>query len=97
MLTIIWVPILVEAGPTKSVSELIDRLDEVYVDTYVDLDGGWAEDILDARLRKFKEAAPERFNFLVGPAGSIGKLKVIDLEKMPRNVLRRKWREARRA
>ena len=27
----------------KSVSELIDRLDEAYVDTYVDLDGGWGE------------------------------------------------------
>ncbi len=51
----------------KSVPELTDRLDEAYVDTYVDLDGGWGEDILDARLRKFKEAAPERFIFFGGP------------------------------
>jgi predicted TIM-barrel fold metal-dependent hydrolase len=51
----------------KSVIELIDRLDEAYVDTYVDLDGGWGEDILDARLKKFKEAAPERFIFFGGP------------------------------
>jgi predicted TIM-barrel fold metal-dependent hydrolase len=51
----------------KSVTELIDRLDAAYVDTYVDLDGGWGEDILDARLRKFKEAAPERFIFFGGP------------------------------
>jgi predicted TIM-barrel fold metal-dependent hydrolase len=33
----------------------------------VDLDGGWGEDILDARLRKFKAAAPERFVFFGGP------------------------------
>ncbi len=51
----------------KSATELIDRLDEAYVDTYVDLDGGWGEEILDSRLRKFKEAAPERFIFFGGP------------------------------
>jgi predicted TIM-barrel fold metal-dependent hydrolase len=51
----------------KSVSELTDRLDEAHIDVYVDLDGGWGEAILDTRLRKFKEAAPERFIFFGGP------------------------------
>jgi predicted TIM-barrel fold metal-dependent hydrolase len=51
----------------KSVKELTDRLDEASVDVYVDLDGGWSEAILDARLRKFKEAVPERFIFFGGP------------------------------
>jgi Amidohydrolase len=49
------------------VTELIDQLDRAHVSTYVDLDGGWGEDILDARLRKFKDAAPERFIFFGGP------------------------------
>jgi predicted TIM-barrel fold metal-dependent hydrolase len=49
------------------VSAVIDQLDQAHVSTYVDLDGGWGEDILDARLRKFKSAAPERFIFFGGP------------------------------
>ena len=32
--------------------ELLDRLDEAGVTTYVDLDGGWGEAILDQRLSK---------------------------------------------
>ena len=62
----------------KSVNELTDRLNEAYVDTYIDLDGGWGEDILDARLRRFKEAVtlPRTFHiFPAGRAGSIGKLR----------------------
>jgi predicted TIM-barrel fold metal-dependent hydrolase len=51
----------------RPVSELIDQLDRVHVTKYVDLDGGWGEDVLDARLRKFKEAAPERFIVFGGP------------------------------
>jgi predicted TIM-barrel fold metal-dependent hydrolase len=51
----------------RSPTELLDRLDEAYVKTYVDLDGGWSEAILDARLHKFKSAAPERFIFFGGP------------------------------
>ncbi len=51
----------------KSVAELTGRLDDAYVDVYVDLDGGWSEDILEARLRKFKEVAPVRFIFFGGP------------------------------
>jgi predicted TIM-barrel fold metal-dependent hydrolase len=51
----------------KPVTELLDRLDQAHVTTYVDLDGGWGEDVLDAHLRKFKDAAPERFILFGGP------------------------------
>ena len=51
----------------RPVSELIDQLDRAHVSTYVDLDGGWSEEVLDSRLRKYKEAAPERFIFFGGP------------------------------
>ena len=51
----------------RPVAELVDQLDQARVTTYVDLDGGWGEDILDARLKKFKQAAPERFVFFGGP------------------------------
>jgi len=45
----------------RPVIELLDRLDEVDVRVYVDLDGGWGEEILHAHLDKFKAAAPDRF------------------------------------
>lgn len=45
----------------RPVSELLAVLDEAEVRLYVDLDGGWGEDILHQRLDKFKAAAPERF------------------------------------
>ncbi len=45
----------------RSVTELLDVLDEAGVTHIVDLDGGWGEDILDAHLKHFKAAAPERF------------------------------------
>jgi predicted TIM-barrel fold metal-dependent hydrolase len=51
----------------RTASELLARLDEAHVTHYVDLDGGWGEDILDAHLKKFKEAAPERFTMFAGP------------------------------
>ncbi len=51
----------------RPVSELIDQLDCAHVTTYVDLDGGWSEAILDQRLRTFKQAAPERFVLFGGP------------------------------
>ena len=50
----------------KPVFELLDLLDEVGVIAYVDLDGGWGEDILDAHLDLFKEKAPERFQIFGG-------------------------------
>lgn len=45
----------------RPVAELLDRLDEANVRVYVDLDGGWGEDILNRHLDHFKAAAPERF------------------------------------
>jgi predicted TIM-barrel fold metal-dependent hydrolase len=45
----------------RPVPELLDRLDEADVRVYVDLDGGWGEDVLNRHLDYFKAAAPERF------------------------------------
>ncbi len=50
----------------RPVSELLTVLDEAGVEVIVDLDGGWGEAILDAHLKKFKEAAPERFQMFGG-------------------------------
>ncbi len=43
------------------VAELLGEMDQAGVEILVDLDGGWGEEILTAHLKKFKEAAPERF------------------------------------
>jgi len=45
---------------------LLDRLDEAGVRTYVDLDGGWGEDVLNRHLDHFKAPAPERFQVFGG-------------------------------
>ena len=50
----------------KPLTELLDLLDEAGVVTYVDLDGGWGEDILNAHLDHFKGKAPERFQVFGG-------------------------------
>jgi predicted TIM-barrel fold metal-dependent hydrolase len=50
----------------KPISELLDRLDEAGVIHYVDLDGGWGEDILHTHLDAFKAKAPERFSIFGG-------------------------------
>jgi hypothetical protein len=50
----------------KPLSELLDLLDEAGITHYVDLDGGWGEDILDEHLKHFKEGAPERFQVFGG-------------------------------
>ncbi|HET6594201.1 MAG TPA: amidohydrolase family protein [Anaerolineales bacterium] len=50
----------------KPLSDLLDRLEEAGVTHYVDLDGGWGEDILYAHLKYFKEGAPERFQIFGG-------------------------------
>lgn len=42
------------------------RLDEARVLHYVDLDGGWGEDVLDDRLRRFKAHAPDRYRVYGG-------------------------------
>jgi predicted TIM-barrel fold metal-dependent hydrolase len=45
----------------KPVGQLLDLLDEAGVTHYVDLDGGWGEEILYRHLDYFKAKAPERF------------------------------------
>ena len=50
----------------RPLNELIANLDEANVKVYVDLDGGWGEDILYAHLKHFKEGAPERFQIFGG-------------------------------
>jgi predicted TIM-barrel fold metal-dependent hydrolase len=45
----------------KPIRQLLDRLDEAGVTHYVDLDGGWGEQILENHLDIFKNAAPDRF------------------------------------
>ncbi len=50
----------------KPLNELLDLLDESGVTHYVDLDGGWGEDILHQHLDYFKAKAPERFQIFGG-------------------------------
>jgi predicted TIM-barrel fold metal-dependent hydrolase len=50
----------------KPLSQLIDQLDEADVRVYVDLDGGWGEDILNHHLDYFKAPAPDRFRIFGG-------------------------------
>ena len=50
----------------RSLDELLDMLDEAGVTQYVDLDGGWGEDILNAHLDLFKAKSPDRFQVFGG-------------------------------
>jgi predicted TIM-barrel fold metal-dependent hydrolase len=50
----------------QPVEKLLDQLDEVGVAHYIDLDGGWGEEILASHLDHFKAAAPERFSIFGG-------------------------------
>lgn len=50
----------------KPTSELIDLLDQAGVRMFIDLDGGWGEDILVAHLKAFKERYPDRFQVFGG-------------------------------
>jgi predicted TIM-barrel fold metal-dependent hydrolase len=50
----------------RPLAPLLDKLDEAGVRLYVDLDGGWGEDILNLHLDHFKAAAPERFQVFGG-------------------------------
>jgi predicted TIM-barrel fold metal-dependent hydrolase len=50
----------------KPVQELLDRLDQAGVTHYVDLDGGWGEEILESHLDYFKASAPDRFQIFGG-------------------------------
>ena len=73
----------------KPFAELLALLDEAGISHYVDLDGGWGEDILNAHLDLFKAKAPERFQVFGGvdwsqweskgnrfPAWAAGRLRV---------------------
>jgi predicted TIM-barrel fold metal-dependent hydrolase len=50
----------------RPVPELLDILDEAGVQCYVDLDGGWGEEVLNRHLDIFKVIAPERFRIFGG-------------------------------
>ncbi len=50
----------------KPLDQLLDVLDQVDVRHYVDLDGGWGEDVFYTHLRKFKQPAPDRFSVFCG-------------------------------
>jgi predicted TIM-barrel fold metal-dependent hydrolase len=50
----------------KPLSQLLDLLDAARVTEYVDLDGGWGEDILQRHLDLFKSKAPDRFRIFGG-------------------------------
>ena len=50
----------------KPLRQLLDLLDEAGVTCYVDLDGGWGEEILYRHLEIFKAKAPERFQIFGG-------------------------------
>lgn len=52
----------------QPVDNLLSVLDEADVRHFVDLDGGWGETILEHRLKKFKDHAPERFIIFGGVA-----------------------------
>lgn len=50
----------------RPVNELIDLLDQAGVRIYVDLDGGWGEDILATHIDKLKESFSDRFQVFGG-------------------------------
>jgi len=50
----------------RPVTELIDILDQANVKLYVDLDGGWGEEVLTSHIDKFKSKNPDRFQVFGG-------------------------------
>lgn len=50
----------------RPVAQLLDVLDAANVLFYVDLDGGWSEELMNRHLDHFKAAAPERFRIYGG-------------------------------
>ena len=50
----------------RPVSELLDVLDEAGVRLYIDLDGGWGEQILQAHIDHLGPAIPDRFRVFGG-------------------------------
>ncbi len=51
---------------TRALAECLAVLDEAGVEKYVDLDGGWGEDLLQRHLDHFKQPAPDRFAIFGG-------------------------------
>ena len=58
---------------SKADRRIIERLDKAGVTHYVDLDGGWGEEILESHLDYFKNAAPIAFRSLAAWNGSDGR------------------------
>jgi len=50
----------------RPLTELLDLLDAAGIVCYVDLDGGWGEDLLNSHLDLFKQPAPARFQVFGG-------------------------------
>ncbi len=50
----------------KPLAGLLDLLDAAGIVQYIDLDGGWGEDMLNAHLDHFKQPAPDRFQVFGG-------------------------------
>lgn len=50
----------------RPLSQLLDVLDQAGVVEYVDLDGGWGEEILQQHLDCFKARSPDRFHIFGG-------------------------------
>jgi hypothetical protein len=50
----------------RPINELIEVLDQAGVEMYVDLDGGWGEDILASHIDLLKGKFPERFQVFGG-------------------------------
>ena len=50
----------------KPINELIEMLDQSGVELYIDLDGGWGEDILVDHIEKLKSFYPDRFQVFGG-------------------------------
>ncbi len=50
----------------KPIGELLDQLDQAGIVHYVDLDGGWGENLLNKHLDTLKAAAPDRFTVFGG-------------------------------
>ena len=66
MRTTIWPSRSAAAGIKRPLSECLAVLDEAGVKQYVDLDGGWGEEILQRHLDHFKQPAPDRFAIFGG-------------------------------
>jgi predicted TIM-barrel fold metal-dependent hydrolase len=50
----------------RPINELINLLDEAGVTLYVDLDGGWGEDILSLHIKRLMNKYPDRFQVFGG-------------------------------